>query len=382
MSAAPPRASLSEIALVALWFGVAGFGGGYVVMQRVRRVVVDERAWMSETEFLDALSVATSLPGTVATNLLTVLGLRFSGLRGALAAAVCFLVPSVSLMVAFAIVYDPMRRTASVGAFLDGMCFATVGVVAAAAIDLGRTALKRPVDWALAALALGLLATHVVSLFVVVLMAAAFGAIALRPRTGGDGPTPSVGSSLGAVPAFLSLATLPAWLALFTVFAKIGLVTFGGGFAMIPALERETVHDHHWLGVSAFNDAMVLGQVTPGPVAVAATFIGYRVSGLFGSMVATLGMFGPPFVLAVLAGRSAEIFRERPSLRGALASIAPALVGIVAASAVALFRTTVHSPVAGIVAAGALAMLVVRRTLSPLVPLGLAGAVGLALSKL
>ncbi len=370
----PP--SVRSIARLALWLGVAGFGGGYAVMQRVRTTIVEERGWLTDSELLENMSVASALPGTVGTHLLTLVGLRFAGLKGAIVAASCFLFPSFLLMLAFGATYDWLRDLHTLATFLDGMGFATVGVVAAVAVDLGRSALSRIMDWVLALVAFGLLAAHLVGLFGVVAVMAAIGAIFLQPRDSSP-QRPSFGpQSLRSVVLMGPLGA-SASVALFFVFAKIGLATFGGGFAMIPAIEREVVHDHHWLTEPAFNDAMVLGQATPGPVAIASTFIGYRVSGLLGACVATLAMFGPPFVLAVLAGRSAEVFRERPAVRGALRAIAPAVVGVIAASAVVLWRTTVHTLPAGGVAAVAFVILVVRRTMSPLVPLGLGGIVAL-----
>jgi chromate transporter len=376
--------SLGEIAALSLWLGVAGFGGGYAVMQRARRAIVEKRRWLSEEELASAIVVATSLPGTVATHLLTLVGLRFGRVRGALLAATCFLAPSFALMVAFGAFYDDLRGLHALATFLDGMGYATVGVVAAVAVDLGRGALVRKTDGALAALACALLAFHVVGLFVVVVAAAAFGALAMRPKEPrapkSKTPEPSLGpASLRAVALFFVPTT--ASLALFVVFAKIGIVTFGGGFAMIPALEREAVHDHAWLGARAFSDAMVLGQVTPGPVAIVSTFIGYRVDHIAGALAATTAMFGPPFVLCVLAGRSVEAFRDRAIVRGALRAVLPSVVGIIAASAVALFRTTVHGPFAGVVAACAFVVLVVKRDLTPLVPLFAAGVAALVFAR-
>jgi len=282
------KPSLAKVALLALWLGVAGFGGGYAVMQRVRRAIVDERAWLTDEELIETISLATALPGTAGTHVLTMVGLRFAGLRGAIVAASCFLLPSFLLMLVFGATYDRLRDLHALATFLDGMGYATVGVVAAVAVDLGRSALGRRTDWLFAVFAFALLVFHVVGLFIVVFAAAALGAVFFRP-TDEAPPRPSFGpQSMRSVLLFVAWPFgTPITLTLFVVFAKIGLATFGGGFAMIPALEREAVHEYGWLSEPAFNDAMVLGQVTPGPVAIAATFIGYRVSGLVGAFVAT-----------------------------------------------------------------------------------------------
>ncbi len=125
----------------------------------------------------------------------------------------------------------------------------------------------------------------------------------------------------------------------------------------------------------AFNDAMVLGQITPGPIAIAATFIGYKVAGFGGAALATAGMFAPPFVLALAAGRSLAAFRANRVIQGALKGVAPAVVGIIVAAAYALWRTSVHSYVGGAVALAALLVLVAFRRVSPLVALASGGGV-------
>jgi len=146
---------------------------------------------------------------------------------------------------------------------------------------------------------------------------------------------------------------------------------------MIPPIEHEVVAVRGWLSEAAFRDAMVLGQVTPGPVAIAATFIGYRVGGLLGSLSATLGMFGPPFVLSLLAARSLAAFRSSRQVQGFLRGVSPAVVGVIAAAAVALARTSLHSVFAAGVAAVTLTVLARVPSLSPLILLALGGALNL-----
>ena len=381
--------SLLAFARLSLWLGIVGFGGGFAIAQRVRHRIVDEERWLAEQEYLDAFAVACALPGTSSTNLLTILGLRFHGVRGALAAATAFLAPSTALMITCGAVYGRVRGISAISAVLDGMSAATVGVVAAAAVDLGRTTLTRRIHWVLATGSVALLAFHLLNLLEVVAGAALLGVLLLRPpseaapakKTSAEQAFPP--ASLRSVMPFApALAFLGAHAALlFVVFARIGLVTFGGGFAMIPAIEHEVVATRGWLTEAAFNDAIVLGQITPGPVAIASTFIGYRVAGFGGAALATLGMFAPPFVLSVLAGHSIAAFRANRAVDGALRGVGPAIVGVVAAAAIAIGRTSVHTIPGGLIAIGAFAWLVVFRRASPLLPLAVGGAATWILSR-
>jgi chromate transporter len=302
-----------------------------------------------------------------------------SGWRGAAAALVAFLLPSVALMIAFGAFYGRLRSIGALASFLDGMGIATAGVIAAVAVEMRRGAVHRRREWALAIGAGSVLVFDVLNLLEVVAIAALLGALFLRPpRTEArDDREPFEPTSLRTVmllPA-IAIPAVPLALLLFFVFARIGVATFGGGYAMIPAIEHEVVRARGWLSDAEFGDAMVIGQITPGPVAIAATFIGYRVDGLAGALAATLGIFGPPFALAVLAGHSLKRFRANRTVQGALRGVAPAVVGVVAAAAVSLARSTVHGWVDAAIALGAVAMLVVFRKLSPLVPLALGGIV-------
>jgi chromate transporter len=370
----PTLAKLLELSLV---LGVTAFGGGFALVQRMKRAVVDDKKWIDDAAFVETLSVASALPGAASTNLVAMLGMRFVGLAGAALAVAVFLAPSVLLILAFGVFYERMRSLGGLGAFLDGMSLATVGVVAAVAFDIRRTAVKNVPGWLLAASATAALVTHLLHLVEVVGIAGFVGAIAMRPKAGPPSVPPPPSASL-FVPFVWATASSTVVL-LFLVFARVGVATFGGGFAMVTPLYREAVETRGWLTPSAFNDAMVLGQITPGPVAVAATFIGYRVGGLAGAAASTIGMFAPPFVLAALAARSLAAFRSSAIVQGILAGIAPAVVGIIAASAVALYRAAVHDGVGAAVAVATFLVLAHFRRLSPLVPLAVGGVVALGL---
>jgi chromate transporter len=138
------------------------------------------------------------------------------------------------------------------------------------------------------------------------------------------------------------LVTLPARLqslgALSGVFLRAGALTFGGGFVMIPLLEAELVRGQGWLTSHAFADAMALGQITPGPVVITATFVGYRIAGLSGAVFSTAAVFLPAFLLVLLVGASVERFRRNRVVQAFLHGIQPAVVGLMFAAAWVLLR--------------------------------------------
>ncbi len=158
-----------------------------------------------------------------------------------------------------------------------------------------------------------------------------------------------------SMPIFAKIALL---LTLSTIFLRIGSITFGGGFVMIPLIEAEVVDSHHWLTHQEFVDATALGQVTPGPVLITATFIGYRVAGTLGALVATISIFLPSFLMTVVAGSSLARFHTNKIVQSFLKGVTPAVVGLLVAAGISIGRAGIHSWVGMLIAIIAGAVLV------------------------
>ena len=146
------------------------------------------------------------------------------------------------------------------------------------------------------------------------------------------------------------LAKVALLLTLSTIFLRIGSITFGGGFVMIPLIEAEVVDLHHWLTHQEFVDATALGQVTPGPVLITATFIGYRVAGTLGALVATISIFLPSFLMTVVAGSSLARFQTNRIVQSFLKGVTPAVVGLLVAAGISIGRAGIHSWVGMLIA--------------------------------
>ncbi len=361
--------TLGAVFRTALFYGFAGFGGGYSVLAQLRRDLVERRGWLSGADFLELAELSKSLPGTPATSLLALLGQRVGGVRGGIIAVCAFLAPSMAMMVAFGAAYSLVRRLTGLTTFFDGMNAAMVGVVAAVTVDLARTALQSKRDVVVAVFCAVLLAARIVSEPVLAAVAVAIGVVRARaelpaPRPRPDEEPPKSERLHGVLPVVagpLVLAgSFAALAALVRVFLPIGVMTFGGGLAMIPAIEHMVVIEQGWLDPKSFADAIALGQITPGPVAICATFIGYRVAGLAGAVVATVAMFAPATGVALVAGHSVERFHSSPLLRGALRMLAPAVIGMLGAATFSLGRAAVSVPVDVVLAVVAFALLVWR----------------------
>jgi len=207
-------------------------------------------------------------------------------------------------------------------------------------------------------------------------------------ESGGEGKSPDSRLRSFAPPwatAVVLLAAMPVMaklgllLTIASIFLRIGAVTFGGGYVMVPLIEAEVVHTHGWLTHREFVEAFALGQVTPGPVLITATFIGYKVAGTLGALVATVSIFLPSLVLTIVAGSSLRRFRANRQVQAFLRGVTPAVVGLLVAAAWSVGRAGIHTWV-GLVLASACAFVLVRfRVNAFLVILG-AAAVRFALS--
>jgi chromate transporter len=429
-----------------LKLGFTGFGGGIAVIAQIRRIVVRQHRWLSEEQFLDAVSLAQSLPGANAANAITYIGLKLAGLRGAIVSVVSFIFPSFLMMVGLTIAHDRLHQFPDVQRVFQGLNAAVVGLIAATAARLGKAAMQR--QWHLE---VGV-ATAFVLIFMgasvaeVVLVAGITGVFiqsfkargrhrlrlqvrrqrqrsartttvadrarqsaaetiaqatnnltadhtittALREQKGErrpqveDKPSEARSAKEGKEPAepargirqrhgwALPLFALPflgkfvaVW-ELMMVFLRVGTVTFGGGFVMIPQIETDVVEVHRWLSHQAFADGVVFGQITPGPVLITATFVGYKVAGWIGAIVATVGAFLPSFLMTLVAGASLNRFRSNHQVQAFLSGVAPAVVGMLAAAGVTLARSGLDSTLSFGVATTAF-LLMLRAKLNPVV---------------
>jgi chromate transporter len=145
------------------------------------------------------------------------------------------------------------------------------------------------------------------------------------------------------LPAWPIIAKLGLALSVSFIFLRIGAVTFGGGYVMIPEIENEVVNSHHWLDHQQFADATALGQITPGPVLIMATFVGYRVAGTPGALLSTLCVFLPSFLMTIAAGSSFKRFRANRQAQAFLRGVAPAVTGLLAAAAWSVARAGIHT---------------------------------------
>jgi chromate transporter len=392
--------ALRSLLLDGLLLGVVGFGGGLSVLVQLEHLATRRRGWLTEREFSNTATVAQMLPGGAAANALALVGLRFRGLAGALAAYIGFVAPGALATVVLAWAYVRFGVTPRAESVLGGLNAAVVGIIGSMTLSMARASIRRGWQMAVAASALLLGLAGGASAGEVVLLGIATGLLVdlalkrarlARWRKGPPPPPsppvalPDEGTPLrGPDAPKLALVPTPLWaapagagalVALGLLFLRTGLGAYGGGFAIIPHLRATLVPG--WIDVHQFTAAVAVGKLTPGPVLLLATFIGYIVHGLSGALVATIAIFSGPFVLVVGLGTWLDRMRARRAVRAALRGLTPAVVGLMAAAGLALGGALDGAVEVGI--AGATLLTLTRFRVNPAVMLVLGGAARLAL---
>jgi chromate transporter len=332
---------------------------------------------MSAQEFEDGIAAANVLPGPMSTQLAIFCAWRLRGPLGGLVGGVCFIAPGLVLILALAAVVLGPHPPAWIVAAAVGAGAAVPAVALKAAADLIPASRKRAgpertqaVRWLVYVILGGVATVTVGRYLVVVLVLSGLTEVAIRSQRGSpSGGAPALlpviagqGLALGGLGALV-------WVAL-----KVGALSYGGGFVIIPLMQHDAVTTYHWMTGGQFLNAVALGQVTPGPLVQTVAVVGYAARGVGGGLLAASVAFAPSFLFVLLGAPRFDRIRGNGSVQSFLAGAGPAAVGAIAGSAVSLglaFQHLWQIPVLG----GALLWLLAARrgVVSSIVLTGLAG---------
>ena len=336
-----------EIASGFLKVGATAYGGP-AIMGIMQAEFQERRQWTSKPRFLEGMALVNVLPGATATQLGIFLGYVRGGWWGGLLAGLCFAAPAFLVMLALTIAYAAIGVSPILRGALYGLGPVVLAIFFAALVRLGRSALR---SWSHGLIALGA---------AVAALLGPLGAAAILLLAGGVGLFLFHDKRLGTlvlagIAIVLALLSLAAWSPLgssvspeaeptlgriASLFAAIGAVTFGGGLTMIALLEEHVVNHLHWLTPREFVDGLALGQLTPGPVLMLAAYVGYKVLGITGAVVAAAAIFLPSFVLMLVLLPVFDRIRTLTWARAVMQGIVPGVIGVMA---VALVRMTPHA---------------------------------------
>ena len=342
-----------EIALGFLKVGATAYGGP-AIMGVMQAEFQERRQWTSKPHFLEGLALVNVLPGATATQLGIFLGHARAGWWGGLLAGLCFAAPAFVVMLVLAIAYQTLGVSPIVRGALYGLGPVVLAIFIAALFRLGRSGIR---SWTQAAIAAGaaiaallgplgpvpiLLLAAGIGLFLfhrkrvgVVTLAGLTIAVVIAPRLGWW--TLAMPATVSPEPTLGRIAAL---------FAGIGALTVGGGLTMIALMQEHVVERLHWLTPREFVDGLALGQLTPGPVLMLAAYVGYKVLGVSGAIVAAAASFLPSFVLMLGLLPVFERIRTLGWARAAMQGVVPAVIGVMAIALARMVPDAAPDPLA------------------------------------
>jgi chromate transporter len=340
------RVPLGTIGKEWLRLGCIGFGGPPTHIALLRRLCVEQREWIDEKEFGDALATTNLLPGPASTQLAIYCAWRVRGVVGAVLGGFCFIVPGLVLILALSAVFlashPPdwiLGAAAGAGAAVPAVALhAAWGLAPASWTRIGTQRAKK-FRWVGYALLGGAGAATVGPYLVLVLVACGVTEIVIR----GQGRPFSRGSARAFLPAVvLHGGALGGLGAMAWVAFKVGALSYGGGFVIIPLMQHDAVTTYHWMTGAQFLNAVALGQITPGPVVQTVAVVGYAAGGVGGGLLAALIAFAPSFVFVLVGGRHFDQIRSNGAVQSFLIGAGPAVIGAIAGSAIPLGLTFGH----------------------------------------
>ncbi len=375
-SSSPHRDSPGLGTVLREWgrIGCIGFGGPPTHIALLRELCVERKRWLQAHDFEDAVAACNLLPGPASTQLAIYCAWRVGGRPAALVGGAAFIVPGLVLILALAVLF----LAGSPPLWVEGAGAGAGSAVAAVAVQAGWSLV--PASWRRAAqasrrrwavyVAAGIAAAATLGPWLVLVLLAS-GAIELtvqrRPR-----------AIAAFAPPVLAVVGSGGLLSLAWVAFKVGALSYGGGFVIIPLMQADAVDHYHWMTNGEFLNAVALGQITPGPVVQTVAVVGYAAAGIGGGLLAAAVAFSPSFAFILLGGERFDRLRGDRRVRAFLDGAGPAAIGAILGSAIALARALDEPWQYGVLAAAAVLLLVLRRGVVP--TLLLAAAIGVAVA--
>ena len=376
---APESVPLSTIARQWSRIGVIGFGGPPAHIALLRKLCVEERGWLNAHEFEDGISATNLLPGPASTQLAILCAWRLRGRLGALIGGVCFIVPGLVIILALSVVFLAANPPLWVQGAAAGAGAAVPAVALNAAIGLMPASWRRAgharavqVRWLCYFLAGAVSAATIGPFLVLVLLGCGLIEIAVR----GGFSNVSGGTALILFPASAMPVVTGGLAALCWVALKVGALSYGGGFVIVPLMQHDAVVTYHWMTGAQFLNAVALGQITPGPVVQTVAVVGYAAGGLGGGLLAALIAFAPSFVFIIAGAPHFDRLRADTRVQAFLTGAGATVIGAIAGSAIPLGRELAHLWQLGLLALAAVWLLGLRRSVVPaLLAAGVLGVV-------
>jgi chromate transporter len=346
-SATVPAYSLWQLVKYALRLGAVGFGGPAALVNYMHRDLVEDRKWISESDYKEGLALAQLMPGPLAAQLMIYVGYVHYRNFGAAMAGVAFVMPSFLMVVAIGAVYVAYGGLPWMQAVFYGVGACVIGIIAISAYKLATKSIgKDTLLWAIYLVA-AVITVVTESEFVTLFFAAGLLVWMVRAppkKWFGSGGTPGMLAFAAQLPTAVPLAATTDWTVLWQIgifFAEAGAFVFGSGLAIVPFLYGGVVNEHHWLTERQFVDAVAVAMITPGPVVITVGFIGYLVAGFPGALVAALATFLPCYFFTIIPAPYFKKHGKHPGVIAFVDGVTAAAIGTITGAVIVLGKRSI-----------------------------------------
>jgi chromate transporter len=340
------RVPIRELVRYYLRLGLVGFGGPVALVGQMEREMVGEKKWLTREEMREGIAVCQSLPGPLAIQVGIWISYIRGGFWGAWAGGWAFILPNFIIVAALGALYVHFGGLPWVTAIFYGVSPAVIALILHSCYRLAKLGMDDWLQWVLAAVAFAVTLAVRAEVAWIFLASGAVGVLyygsLFRPRASAS----TTSSLLFGLPLFVGAggdaSSSNAMLGkLFVFFLKAGSLTFGSGLVIVPFLEKGLVQQTGWLNEREFLVAVAMGMMSPGPVVITATFVGYLVAGFWGALVATIGIFLPSFLLVLIVAPVLVRYRTNLNVQGFIKGAYAAAIGTILGACVLLGRIAI-----------------------------------------
>jgi chromate transporter len=366
ITATPGHGPIREVVLYFLRLGLLGFGGPVALVGQMERELVAERKWLTNEQMREAIAICQSLPGPLAIQVGIYVSYLRTGFWGAWAGGWAFIFPNFVIVAALGALYVYLGDLQPVNAVFYGVSPAVIALILHSCYRLAKLGMEDWLQWAIAVVCLVVTVVLQAEVALLFIGAGIVGVLyygnLLRRR-------PPAVLQITAVPVLTQLAPVASASTLgklLLFFLKAGSLTFGSGLVIVPFLEQGLVREYGWLDPRQFLVAVAIGMISPGPVVITATFVGYLVAGFWGSLVSTIGIFLPSFILVLVAAPLLARHRGNPNVQGFVKGAYGAAIGTILGACVLLGQIAIGDWLTALIAVASLAVLFRWKVNNPL----------------
>jgi chromate transporter len=365
----PARIPIRDLVRYYLRLGLLGFGGPVALVGQMERELVGDKKWLSKEEMREGIAVCQSLPGPLAIQVGIWISYIRGGFWGGWAGGWAFILPNFVIVAALGALYVRLEGLPAVAAIFYGVSPAVIALILHSCYRLTKLGMNDWLEWALAAAAFVITVAVQAEVALVFIGCGIVGLLYYGSLVRGRKTTSTTSLMIGM--PLLALGPAPGSLGtmlgkLLTFFLKAGSLTFGSGLVIVPFLEKGLVQQTGWLNEREFLVAVAMGMISPGPVVITATFVGYLVAGFWGSLVATIGIFLPSFLLVLIVAPILVRYRTNPNVQGFIKGAYAAAIGTILGACVLLGKIAIGDWLTALVAIGSLVVLFRWKVSNPL----------------